>query len=97
MMSDKLLEQILQELKEMRTEQQTLDKRISTIETNMATKQDVVDISAIKVAVLETNTDVKEIKHSVQKLEQIQVDQQRIIELLSARSLQQEAELKRIK
>ena len=44
----------------------------------------------IKQAVLETNDHVK-------RLEGIQESQHRIIELLSARSIQQEAELKRIK
>lgn len=46
--------------------------------------------SQIKQAVFETNDSVK-------RLESIQESQNRIIELLSARSIQQEAELKRIK
>jgi len=44
----------------------------------------------IKQAVLETN-------ESVKRLESIQESQHRIIELLSVRSIEQEAQLKRIK
>jgi hypothetical protein len=72
-------------------ELQNLNTRVTRIE------ESTVDIPAIKVATLETHTDVREIKHSVKQLEQIQVDQQRIIDLLSARSIHHEAELKRIK
>lgn len=45
---------------------------------------------AIKQAVLETNKGVK-------RLETIQESQHRIVELLSVRSIEQEAQLKRIK
>ncbi|KYD23906.1 hypothetical protein B4113_3271 [Geobacillus sp. B4113_201601] len=56
----------------------------------MATKEDVADLSLIKRAVLDTSDSIK-------RLEEIQESQQHIIDLLSVRSIQQEAELKRIK
>ncbi|MED0758308.1 hypothetical protein SAMN04489735_10757 [Aneurinibacillus thermoaerophilus] len=82
-MSNQLLEQILDKLDQ-------LNQRLDRVENNMATKEDVADLPLIKRAVLDTSDSVK-------RLEEIQDNQQRIIELLSARSIQQEAELKRIK
>ncbi|MED0678718.1 hypothetical protein P4T20_05305 [Aneurinibacillus thermoaerophilus] len=82
-MSNQLLEQILDKLDQ-------LNQRLDRVENNMATKEDVADLPLIKRAVLDTSDSVK-------RLEEIQDSQQRIIELLSARSIQQEAELKRIK
>ncbi|AMA74330.1 MULTISPECIES: hypothetical protein [Aneurinibacillus] len=76
-MSEKLLEQILNELKDVKAELKDI-------------KESVSDIPLIKRAFLDTSDSVK-------RLEEIQDSQQRIIELLSARSIQQEAELKRIK
>lgn len=69
-------------------ELQKLNSRVENIESEQ---------QQVKQAVLETNNDVKVIKDKMDKLEQIQINQQHIIDLLSARSIQHEAELKRIK
>lgn len=76
-----ILNQILNELKEMKKEQSEIKSDIKEIKTEQ---------QQIKQAVLETN-------ESVKRLESIQESQQHIIDLLSARSIQHEAELKRIK
>ncbi|KJE26166.1 hypothetical protein LG52_2989 [Geobacillus kaustophilus] len=67
-----------------------LNERLDQVENNMATKEDVADLPLIKRAVLDASDSIK-------RLEEIQENQQRIIDLLSARSIQHEAELKRIK
>jgi len=81
------LQNINQRLDRIESEQQVMKQEIQQL------KQDIQEIKQeqqqIKQAVFETNEHVK-------RLEGIQVNQQRIIELLSARSIQQEAELKRI-
>lgn len=74
MNNDDILLQILNELKEIRKDQQEMKQ----------------EQQQIKLAVIETNEAVK-------RLESIQKSQHNIIELLSARSIQHEAELKRIK
>lgn len=68
----------------------TLEMKMSLLEKKMATKDDVADIPAIKVAVFETNGTVK-------RIEATQEHHERILDLLSRRSIEQEAELKRIK
>lgn len=80
-MSDQILKQILDKLNQM-------DERLDRVERNMATKEDVADLPLIKRAVLETADVVKEIQL-------IQDRQQSVIELLSSRSIEHEAELKR--
>lgn len=96
-MSEKLLKQILNELKEMKSElkevkseQQATRQDISNIQKTMATKEDVADIPAIKVSIFETSEIVKHI-------ETTQVRHERTLDLLSRRSIDQEAEIKRIK
>lgn len=79
----------------MKAEQQQLIDKVSTIENEqriMKAEQQIIKIEQqqIKQAVMETN-------ESVKRLEAIQESQHRIIDLLSARSIQHEAELKRIK
>ena len=88
MNNDDILLKILDELKEIRKEQleikqeqQKTNERLTRLETEQ---------QQIKLAAIETNEAVK-------RLESIQESQQHIIELLSARSIQHEAELKRIK
>lgn len=78
----------LNEFDNIKQQLQTLNQRVETIETEQQEMK--IEQQQIKQAVMETN-------ESMKRLEQIQVDQQRIIELLSARSIQHEAELKRIK
>ena len=80
-MSDQILKQILDKLNQM-------DERLDRVERTMATKEDVADLPLIKRAVLETADVVKEIQL-------IQNRQQSVIELLSSRSIEHEAELKR--
>lgn len=69
-MSEELLKQILNELKEI--------------------KGIVSDVPLIRQAVLETNEIVK-------RLESNQERQERILELLSVRSIEQEADIKRLR
>jgi hypothetical protein len=65
-------------------------EEIAEIKSTMAVKEDFIDIPYIKQAVLETNEAVK-------RMELVQEEQHRVIELLSTRSIEQEATLKRIK
>jgi septal ring factor EnvC (AmiA/AmiB activator) len=64
-----------------------VEVRLDRVETRLEALE--TDSQQIKRAVMETN-------ESVKRLEAIQDSQQRIIELLSARSIEQEAQLKRI-
>ncbi|MNW28302.1 hypothetical protein D3C74_51240 [compost metagenome] len=75
------LKPVNEQLQELRTEQQAIKQDIQEIKE---------DQHLIKSAVLDTN-------ERVMRMESILENQHRIIELLSARSIQQEAELKRIK
>jgi hypothetical protein len=79
-MSERLLEQILGEMQE-------LTKRVGNIESDQQTMKE--EQQQIKQAVLETNQVVK-------RMEVVQEQQHRIIELLSTRSIEQAAALKRI-
>lgn len=79
----------------MLSELQKLNERVITIENDVSNiKNDVSNIKSeqqqIKQAVMETN-------ESMKQLNAIQDSQQRIIELLSARSLEQESELRDLK
>jgi hypothetical protein len=78
---ESLLKQLLDEMKALRSD-------VDQIKNTMATKEDVADLPLIKRAVLETADVVKEI-HLIQNR------QQSVIELLSSRSIEHEAELKR--
>ncbi|OAS14539.1 hypothetical protein [Paenibacillus oryzisoli] len=64
-----------------------IDSRLDGIDTRLDRLE--LEQSQIKQAVLETNEIVK-------RLENVQEQQHRIIELLSARSIEQEAKLKKI-
>jgi len=82
-------------LERIETEQQGMKQELQEVkEEQQGMKQDLLEIkqdqALIKRAVLETNDRLKNV-------ETILENQHRIIELLSARSIQQEAELKRIK
>lgn len=82
-------------LERIETEQQGMKQELQEIkEEQQEMKQDLLEMKQdqvlIKRAVLETNDRLKNV-------ETILENQHRIIELLSARSIQQEAELKRIK
>jgi hypothetical protein len=56
----------------------------------MATKDDVVDIPAIKQAVLEASENINEVVNGQER-------QDKILESLSLRSLEQESELRALK
>lgn len=81
------MEEVLSELKQMNQRLNSIENRLESVENQLAVIE--VEQQQIKQAVLETN-------EKVNKLEAIQESQHRIIELLSVRSIQQEAELKRL-
>ncbi|MFK4996960.1 hypothetical protein ACI2OX_03575 [Bacillus sp. N9] len=77
----------------METKMADMDTRMSGMETkmvDMTTKDDVADIPALKVAIYESLETSKRIEATQEKHE-------RTLDLLSRRSIDQEAELKRIK
>lgn len=80
-MSEQLLSQIVAELKDLKDGQRVMRDELQVLRDEQ---------QVIKLAVLETN-------ESVKRLEAIQEQQHHIIELLSDRSIEQEAALKRIK
>lgn len=80
-MDNKQFEILNQQLVKMNSRLDSVDERLSRIEE---------DQHLIKRAVLDTN-------ERVMRMESVLENQHRIIELLSTRSIQQEAELKRIK
>jgi predicted nucleic acid-binding Zn-ribbon protein len=67
-----------------------IETRVTNIETNMATKDDVADIPAIKQAVLEASEKINEVVNGQER-------QDKILESLSLRSLEQESELRALK
>lgn len=81
------MEEVLSELKKINQRLESVENRLVSLENRL----EVIEIEQqqIKQAVLETN-------EKVNKLEAIQESQHHIIELLSVRSIQQEAELKRL-
>lgn len=81
------MEEVLSELKQMNQRLNSIENRLESVENQLAVIE--IEQQQIKQAVLETN-------EKVNKLEAIQESQHRIIELLSVRSIQQEAELKRL-
>jgi septal ring factor EnvC (AmiA/AmiB activator) len=81
------LENVETRLESVETRVENVETRLERIETRLEALE--ADSQLIKRAVLETN-------ESVKRYEAIQDSQQRIIELLSSRSIEQEAQLKRI-
>ncbi|WP_286925042.1 MULTISPECIES: hypothetical protein [Lysinibacillus] len=81
------MEEVLSELKQMNQRLNSIENRLESVENQLAVME--VEQQQIKQAVLETN-------EKVNRLEAIQESQHHIIELLSVRSIQQEAELKRL-
>lgn len=81
-------QQIIEKVSTIENEQQQIIGKVSTIENEQQIMK--AEQQQIKQAVMETN-------ESMKRLEAIQESQHRIIDLLSARSIQHEAELKRIK
>lgn len=83
-MSNDILNKILEQLNSISKEQQEMKRDIANM------KENTVDIPAMKVAILETN-------ETVTRIESTQEKHERTLDLLSRRSIDQEAELKRIK
>jgi hypothetical protein len=81
------LQPVHDQLSEIKQEQQSMKRDIAEIKLEQQSMK--LDIAEIKQAVLETNERVVRIEATVDK-------QQGVIELLSARSIQQEAQLKKI-
>ena len=86
-MTEKGIELILKELK-------SVNERIEAIETNMATKEDIKSlerkIKRVSDQVIENAEGITDIRHKLEKLDLT-------VDILSRRSIDQEAELKRIK
>jgi hypothetical protein len=85
-MNEQILRQILSEVKDIRTDQLEMKVEIKEIKADQLEMK--VDIQQIKQAVMETNEVVRRIVSN-------QEQQQRISELLSFRSIEHEAMLKR--
>ncbi|GEM_PF-1557407 len=88
------LESIENRLESVENHLNSVDNRLESVENRLESVENRLEIvefeqQQIKQAVLETN-------EKVNRLAVIQESQHRIIELLSARSIQQEAELKKI-
>lgn len=93
--TDKRLDSIENRLDNIENRLDNIENRLDNIEAEQ--KAIKAEQLLLKQAILETNADVKELKIKMDKLEEIQMKQQQIIDLLSARSIQHEAELKQIK
>lgn len=104
-MSEKILSDILEQLNNMSTVQQEMKNNVTDLNNDIAeVKNDITDLNndiaeikkqtedipAIKVAALETN-------EIVERIESAQESHEHTLDLLSRRSIDQEAELKRIK
>lgn len=99
---DEILKQILSELKELIAGQQETNTRLTNIETDITELK--ADVSGLKTDVKELKTDNKIIKQAVletnetvKRIEGRQEHQQRIIEQLAYKSVEHDAEIKRIK
>ncbi len=93
-MSEEILKQILAEVTDVNTGMSELNKTVSELKTDGAGSEEKGP-SFIQ-AIFETRDIVIEIKERLNYLEEIQKDQQRILEVLSARSIQHESKLRRI-
>ncbi|MFF2177770.1 hypothetical protein ACFVT8_15040 [Lysinibacillus sp. NPDC058147] len=88
------MEAVLSELKQINQRLDSIENRLESVENRLDSLENRLEIvefeqQQIKQAVLETN-------EKVNRLAVIQESQHRIIELLSARSIEHEAELKKI-
>ncbi|WP_044479228.1 hypothetical protein [Paenibacillus antibioticophila] len=94
-MDNKQFEIINQQFEKMNSRLDSVDQHLSRVDEHLSRVDERLsrieeDQHLIKRAVLDTN-------ERVMKMESVLENQHRIIELLSTRSIQQEAELKRIK
>jgi hypothetical protein len=105
---EKLLMQVLNEIQDLKSQMNSrfdmletrmanMETKVSSFETEqrkmkeiMATKEDVADIPAIKTAVMETSKAIK-------RLEATQEKHDRTLDLLSRRSIDQEADIAKLR
>jgi predicted nucleic acid-binding Zn-ribbon protein len=87
-MDDKQFEILNQQLEKMNSRLESVDEHLGHVDERLSRIEE--DQHLIKKAVLDTN-------ERVMKMEAVLENQHRIIELLSARSIEQEAHLKVIK
>ena len=88
------MEEVLSELKQINQHLDSIDNRLESVENRLESVENRLEIvefeqQQVKQAVLETN-------EKINRLAVIQESQHRIIEILSARSIQHEAEIKKI-
>ena len=95
------MEEVLSELKQMNQRLNSIENRLDSIENRLESVENRLESVENRLAVIEVEQQqikqaVLETNEKVNRLEAIQESQHRIIELLSVRSIQQEAELKRL-
>lgn len=98
-MSDKKLDLILNELQDMKQVQQDMksqiNSRFDTLETNLSTLNKKVDVMDQKIDGI--HEQVAKNSENIAVIKDLQARQEKTIDLLSRRSIDQEAEIKRIK
>ena len=74
-MSETVLKQILDEIQSLKSQMNnrfdTIETNMSLLERNVATKADVIDITQINQAVIETNLNVKQILDDQKSIHEI--------------------------
>lgn len=100
--SEKILSQILYELKglkeevsNVKQEQQTTNDRLTNVETSIVKVSNQVGTNAENITDIKDNQ--KTIADVINRMSEVQERQEQTINLLARRSIDQEAELKRIK
>lgn len=98
---EEVLSQILTELKQVNGRLGSVENRLDSMENRLDSMENRLDSMEQRLSSIETEQQqikqaVFETNEHVKRLETIQDGQQRIIDLLSVRSIQHEAELKRL-
>ncbi len=89
-MCENLLNQILDKLNTVIHEQQEMKQEVVNIKETMATKEDIKELPTMKSVIYD-------IGDTVDRIEAAQEKHERTLDLLARRSIDQEAEIKRIK
>ncbi|MEJ8767490.1 hypothetical protein WKU33_16840 [Oceanobacillus sp. HCA-5259] len=93
-MTEKGIELILKELKSVNERITAMETKMESIETKMATKEDIKSLErkmkSVSDQVIENAEGITDIRNKLEKLDLT-------VDILSRRSIDQEAELKRIK
>lgn len=97
-----ILEQLLIKVTNIESNVEVLKTDVANLKKDMKeVKEDVITLKTeqqlIKQAVLETGSDTVLMKQTSERLENAQIKQLYIIELLSSRSIEHEADLKQVK